>query len=67
LRGKLIEQARHAVRRAYEAHALAINQNNIKGAVAALKQALTAQTRIAKLTGFDTERIEHAIDEINAR
>ncbi len=63
LRRRLIEQAKHAVRRAYEAHAIAINKDNINGAVAALKQALTAQERIAKLTGLDTERIEHSVDE----
>ncbi len=63
LRGKLVAQAKHAVRRAYEAHAQAINMSNINGAVAALKQAIAAQERIAKLCGLDTERIEHAFDE----
>lgn len=63
LRRRLIKQAQHVMRRAWESYVIAFNSNSHNGASSALRRVLDAQERIAKLSGLDTEHVEHSVDE----
>jgi hypothetical protein len=57
-RAVAVEAARETLRRAWAANATAMNSNDFSAAVGALRAALQAQERIAKLYGLDVERYE---------